>query len=203
MQQLEQRINLYRPPAKSSGKPFTSASALKMLGIALAAMTLIQIYGAIRVLIHEAQIEPVRRQAELLEAQVKKIEAQAQRPQNRLLESRIDALREKVEQNKRMFTQLNRVREERVADFSGYLKGLAERTPQGVWLTQILIDAAQGVDLRGGVTNPALAPAFVRSLESVPAFQGVSFGRVELSKAAGQDYLSFRLSSAGMGDKKP
>lgn len=203
MQQMEQRINLYRRPAKSSGKPFTSASSLKMLGIALAAMLSIQSYGLIRALINEGQFEQVRRQAERLEAQVKKIEAQAQRPQNRLLESRIDALREKVEQNKRMFSQLSRVREERTADFSDYLKGLAERTPQGVWLTHILIDAAQGVDLRGGATNPSLAPTFVRSLEAVPAFQGISFGKVEVTKTPGQSHVSFRLSSTGMGEGKP
>ncbi|MBU0499065.1 MAG: PilN domain-containing protein [Gammaproteobacteria bacterium] len=202
MQQLEQRINLYQRPVRGQGRPFSAESSLKLLGIAAAAMVLIQVYGAIRLLIDESQYGQVRRQVELLEAQTDKLEKQTLRPRNRLLESRIEALRQKIGQNKRMFALLQQVREEPPADLQDYLRGLAARTPNGVWLTHILIDAEQGVDLRGGVTDPALAPAFVRSLEAVPVFQGIAFGKVELGRAPGQGYVGFRLSSTGMGEAK-
>lgn len=203
MQQLEQRINLYQRPVRGQGRPFSAGSSLKLLGIAAVAMVLIQAYGGIRLLMDEAQYGQVRRQVELLEAQADKLERQGLRPRNRLLESRIEALRQKIEQNKRMFALLQQIREEPPANLPDYLRGLAAHTPSGVWLTHILIDAGKGVDLRGGVTDPALAPAFVRSLEAIPVFQGIAFGKVELGKAAGQGYLGFRLSSAGMSEAKP
>ncbi len=82
--------------------------------------------------------------------------------------------------------------------FSPFLEGLARQNPQGVWLRLIRIgEAGQALRIAGSALQPDLAPRFLQRLSAEPAFAGLAFERLQLSRpptAAG--HIDFLVDTA-------
>lgn len=121
----------------------------------------------------------------------------AQRNANPELVDRLQQLERESTDKGRVLNVLSGKTLGNMAGFSTHLAALGRRHPDGLWLQQIRIgDGGRQMMIRGRAVNAALVPQFIGSLQSEPAFSGVSFERFEMKDkkdAAGP--LSFTLES--------
>ena len=52
------------------------------------------------------------------------------------------------------------------------MSGLARRTVQGVWLTGFAVGENRSLEIKGGVLDPRLVPAYMRSLNAEESIRG-------------------------------
>jgi competence protein ComGC len=65
--------------------------------------------------------------------------------------------------------------------YSSFLRAFANKTMPGVWLTGFSLgDGGNEIEIVGRALQPALVPAYIKSLKSEGAFAGKSFGSMAL-----------------------
>lgn len=85
--------------------------------------------------------------------------------------------------------------------FSAPLLALARQVPQGLWLTQIRLDARQGnVGLAGKAQSGRLVPVYLEKLGDEPAFAGKTFGSFRLDREEDGRWIEFRVATDTDGE---
>lgn len=68
--------------------------------------------------------------------------------------------------------------------FTDYLRGFANQTSDGLWLTGLAIGAGGAdMEIRGSMLNPAALPDYIRRLGAEKAFRGRSFAALTMNRA--------------------
>jgi Fimbrial assembly protein (PilN) len=94
-----------------------------------------------------------------------------------------------------------------------YLEGLARQAHPAVWITGLTLQGSDdAIEIRGRMTDPAVLPDYLRSLQSEPRFKGRPFATLQIRRggtgstgtagldtgdlaATSSDYSEFTLSS--------
>ena len=95
--------------------------------------------------------------------------------------------------------------------YAAHLEALARQTHPAVWITGLTLQGSDdAIELRGRMTDPAVLPDYLRSLQSEPRFKGRAFATLqirpggsgspatdglELEPASQPNYSEFTLSS--------
>ena len=110
----------------------------------------------------------------------------------------------------------------RLQGYADHLEALARRSHPSVWITGLTLQGSDdAIELRGRMTDPALLPDYLRSLQAEPEFKGRSFATLQIQRGgadadpnslrfgilpgATADFSEFRLSSQPprAGDTRP
>ena len=191
-----QNINLYQRERRRRGGP-----RLRQMGLGMALL-------AVLLAIHAGwqgwQLHSVGSAAELAERQATQAEAQLEVVKADFIEPTLDPrlpqqLAEREAENRelqRLADYLKVLDAQRSSGFAALLQGLADRhPPQGLWLTQIRLQAGgDEMALEGLTQDQELLPLYLQSLGQSSAFSGRDFARFDLQRDE-QDLLQFRLSS--------
>lgn len=91
--------------------------------------------------------------------------------QAQLLKSMLAPRQEVLQRLKNLSTQ--------DTSFVPYLRGFSKQRLEGVWLTEFSLGKSE-IAIRGRLTDPSLLPAYIRRLNSEPAFQGKRFAALDM-----------------------
>lgn len=84
--------------------------------------------------------------------------------------------------------------------FSEYLRDLAQKTPNTLWLNQIQINHDSGsVTLNGYSTRPDAVPEFMSSLLDTDAFKQEAFNLFFVKTIKNHPYLKFSIATKDLG----
>ncbi|MCQ4309982.1 PilN domain-containing protein [Pseudomonas stutzeri] len=191
-----QNINLYQRERRNKGGP-----RLRQMGLGVA---LIAALMAIHAGWQGWQLHSAGKAAELAERQATQAEAQLAEVKADFIEPTLDPLlpqqlADREAENRelqRLADYLKTLDAQRSSGFAALLQGLADRhPPQGLWLTQIRLQAGgDEMALEGLTQDQELLPLYLQSLGQSSAFSGRDFARFDLQRDE-QDLLQFRLSS--------
>lgn len=179
---MKQQINLYIRQEKVR-VPFAAGRCALILLVT--AITVAGLWGY-----QYSRLAAYRTDAAALEAQKRRYDAEIQALTRQLkppapspaLDARIAALTEEIAAKERFGGLLAQLQPDRRTPFSALLEGLANRVPDGLWLTRIRADqGGRDLDLEGNVVKPALVPRLIEQLGEEPAYRRARFGRFSLN----------------------
>ncbi|MCP5325414.1 MAG: PilN domain-containing protein [Oceanospirillaceae bacterium] len=114
---------------------------------------------------------------------------------NTQLQSELEQLKIRNEQQGGLFTYLSQRQEERdTRPYSAFLRGLSEVREAGLWLKQIKIsEQGKALTLSGFTQRAEALPAYLKKLSQHPQFKGQGFALIDIH---GQDAVyAFTVSS--------
>ncbi len=120
----------------------------------------------------------------------------------------LERLRREYDAKQRLLAYLDDGPLAEEAGFSGYMKGLAERVVDGVWLRRIHLDqGGQRIRFDGHAQKAEQIPAFMASLGRVQAYTGHTFRTLQVQRAPDGQATAFvlasnRIDAEPKGDKR-
>lgn len=199
---MSQQINLFNPIFMTQKKYFSAITMLQALGLIIVGSVMFYAYAVYQVnqlaqrsgetakrysleqkrLAHYLSEYSPQKATQLLEEELRKLEAQAAAQQNLVATLKSGAIGN-------------------TTGYSEYLRAFARQVVPGLWLSGFDIegDGAQ-ISLQGGVLNPSLVPAYIQRLNREKTMHGKSFAALQMrlpskgGKHAGR-YVKFTLRS--------
>lgn len=170
---MSQQINLYEAALRKEKKAFSAATIAGSIAAIALAFAAVHFYLASQVRGIEAVVHQSDQVLGALRGQVTTLVSQnaAQGPGALLAEelARSDArLKSRRELLQNITTRV-------AGDAEGYsalMTGLARRTLQGLWLTGFAVGDNRGLEIKGGVLDPKLVPAYMSSLNEEDSIRG-------------------------------
>lgn len=99
------------------------------------------------------------------------------------LEARVNELRMEQAERAALMTLLADYHSAQAVGFSGYLADLSTHSVEGMWLSEISLNAGgRWIALKGKTTDPARVPEFLRRLSDGRSFDGHLFDGFELKE---------------------
>jgi len=112
------------------------------------------------------------------------------------IEASFDRVTVTMVRRRQLLGRLENVIPTEVTGFSVPLLALARQVPQGLWLTQIRLDALQGdVGLAGKAQSGQLVPMYLGKLGDEPAFAGKTFASFRLSREEDGRWIEFQVAT--------
>lgn len=186
------QINLYDPTLRKKRDWLTLGNLV--LG---AAVMLVIIIGA--GVFARSGLAELRSQAAEGETRLKQLRAQVEALAQNVEGQKPDAhLERELVAKRRLLEMRGRVlqglRQRLTADapgFADFLRGLANLTMPGVWITAFVWDATNNdMEIRGRTTDPALLPEYLRRLNREPAMRGHAFAALNIAEGKAQPAAS-------------
>ncbi|WP_126447000.1 PilN domain-containing protein [Sulfuricystis multivorans] len=178
------QINLYDPALRKK-RDWLTLTNLVLGGTMM--LTIVVAAG----LMARSGLPQLRAQTAAGEARLAELRGQVQALGKEAEERKADARLERELASLRQLAEargivLQTLRQRLAADAPGFadpLRGLANLTMPGVWITGFAWDAANNVmEIRGRTTDPALLPEYIRRLEREPAMRGQAFAALNVSE---------------------
>lgn len=199
---MSQQINLFNPIFLKQKKYFSALTMLQALGLIAVGAALFYAYAVYQVnqlsrqadeagkryaaeqnrLMRYASEYSPQRNAQLLEEQLRGLEAQAAAQQDLIENLKSGAM-------------------DNTSGYSEYLRAFARQVIPGLWLTGFAIDNnGKQLSLSGRATDPSLVPGYIQRLDREKVMQGKSFAALQMQqpKADGGKparYVEFILQS--------
>ena len=178
------QINLYDPALRKQ------RDWLSLGNIALGAVVMLACVVGVGIYARSGLAE-LRVQAAAGETRLKELRAQvlalgqtvAGRKPDARLEQELTAMRQLAEARGRILETLRQRLAEDVPPFAAPLRGLANLTMPGIWITAFVWDAAGNtMEIRGRTTDPALLPEYLRRLNREPTMRGQAFAALNVAE---------------------
>jgi len=206
---VTRQINLYNPAFQRQKKYFSAMAMIQSLVIVMVGVGLFFVYATHQV----AQLEKlsVETDQRLTVDQSRLAEFQAQySPQQeaQLLESELKKLEARASAQQALVDTLKNGSIGNTQGYSEYMRAFARQAVNGLWLTNFDLtgDAAQ-ISLSGGVLSPDLLPAYVQKLSQEKIMRGKSFAALQMQQPKSGSgkavhYTEFTLQSVDAGTDK-
>ncbi len=206
---MSQQINLFNPIFLKQKKYFSVVTMLQALGLIAVGSALFYGYAVYQVGQLSRQADEMRgryaaeqkrlaaysnefslqRSAQLLEEELKQLEAQAQAQEKMLATLKSGAIGN-------------------TEGYSEYMRAFARQSLKGLWLTgfDIVGDGAQ-MSLNGAVVNPQLVPAYIQRLGKESVMRGKTFSTLQMQQPKKDGdrvvprYVEFSLRSAAVSEE--
>jgi Tfp pilus assembly protein PilN len=196
-QGVPQLINLYTEELRPSKEKLQAGTAAALAGLALVITAVAA--GVVRYQ-HEQLSEQVtsrEQQIESLQQSVDQLTRQAEsRQPDPQVEAALARVNETLVRRQRLLTQVESLMSTETAGFAAPLEALAQQVPDGLWLTDIRLNAQNGnVGLSGRAQAGRLVPAYLEALGNEPAFQGKTFGAFRLQRSEQGNWIDFRVAT--------
>ena len=179
---MSQQINLFNPIFLKQEKLFsavTMAQGLGVIALAVLAFAAYSTYQATQVA-NEANAAA----AQLKTTQddlIKMVEKTKPIPVNKTIEDDILKAENRLRASQQIlgFVQNGDVKGGKA--YSSFLRAFSNKAMPGVWLTGFSLgDGGNEIEIAGRALQPALVPAYIKSLKNEGAFAGKSFGSLVL-----------------------
>ncbi|MDF1654121.1 MAG: PilN domain-containing protein [Coxiellaceae bacterium] len=143
----------------------------------------------------KSDLNTVTKKRDQLAKQVEKLKTAQPKQINTELQQRVDALTQNIESKSKLVTLLNSEDLDNIKGYSGYMKALSEKIPQGVWLTEFQI-GDQGIVLIGKADSTALVAQFAGQLHDNELFAKLRFKHLDVDRDAKTKELRFELATS-------
>ena len=88
--------------------------------------------------------------------------------------------------------------------FSNYLLTLAKIVPEGLWLSEIVLNQeTKNGSLSGYMVNPVAVSQLLEALQHSPPFASITFHLFYVKQVPGQSYSEFQLANVSLNESKP
>ncbi|MDF1795225.1 MAG: PilN domain-containing protein [Coxiellaceae bacterium] len=179
------KIEVYLPIAKVK-KIFIGWGVLLILVLALGIWSMFSTKG---------ELDTVTKKREQLARQVEKLKAASPKQINSELQRQVDVLTKNIESKSKLVTLLNSEELDNIKGYSGYMKALSDKIPQGVWLTEFQI-GDDGIVLIGKAQSTALVAQFAGQLHDNELFAKLRFKHLDVDRDQKTKELSFELATS-------
>nr|WP_282562687.1 PilN domain-containing protein [Marinobacter panjinensis] len=141
------------------------------------------------------QNERLQRSVEQL---TKEVEARQPDPD---VEAALERVTATLARRQRLLDRVENLIAAETTGFSSPLSALARQVPQGLWLTNIRLDASNGaVGLAGKAQSGRLVPVYLEKLGDESAFAGKTFGSFRLDREEDGRWIEFRVATDADGE---
>jgi len=197
-QQFSQQVNFFRDEFK---KKVIFLSSLQIVMVSGAFVVVFSIFTVVQMSMMDAMeknADVALNQKQRMSDQLETLEASFVEPkEDPALRLKIANINENVKSKKVLVNFLGGKSSKKTFSFSSVMNGLAEKSINGVWLTEFSIKTdGNHYRLVGNTQHPDLIPRYIDSLKTSETLMGTSFSLFDLERAEkGSDYLKFILSS--------
>jgi len=183
---VSQQINLFNPIFLQQEKEFSAVTMAQALGVISLAVLVFAGYSTYQSsqVTNEAAAAAIALQS-AQEALVKMVDKTKPIPADKNIQDEINKAENRLRASRQIlsFVQNGELREGR--SYSSFLRAFSNRAMPGVWLTGFALgDNGNEIEIAGRALQPALVPAYIRSLKQETAFAGKSFGSLVLRMPA-------------------
>jgi Tfp pilus assembly protein PilN len=212
---VSQQINLFNPIFLQQKKIFAAARMAQALGLLLAGIVALGLYGSGRVAAMQKEANGGARQLEKKQARLASVNGEfAPRQKSAQMEAELAEAEAQLAALHRVSGVIERGELGNTAGYSEYFKALARQNLEGLWLTGVSIGGAGNeIGVRGRAMDAALLPGYLGRLTHEKVLQGKAFGSLQISQAGpmkGLDkdgkeaavpapYVEFSLQSSAEG----
>ncbi len=181
---MSQQINLYQPIFRRQRKVFSAVTLAQI--IAVISLGLAAIYGYGRWQLGRLEVDVAQLEAQQVSAQAQFDQLNAEvaaRRDDRGLKAQLAEAESDLQARRQLLVWLGEHAQEHRLGFSAHLAGLARQHQGDLWLDGIdLGQGGQVVSLKGGSDEPAAVIRYLRRLGQEPAFAGLEFHSVQLTR---------------------
>ena len=192
-----QQINLYQDQLIDKPQPLQARQAALLL---LAILFVLGLLCGHRYWVAtglEKQLEELQQQQQIASARVVELEKKyPELHENALLKEELQRLEKKIEGQKQALEYFSKQENNNRTIFSS-LKGLAQMSPQGLWLHQVqLLGGGEQVLLAGSALQADQVPVYLQLIGDKKIFGGKVFAQLEIKRVQEQDgHVNFILES--------
>lgn len=219
---MSQQINLYSPAFRTREAPFSAKAMAQSAVLVAVALTAFGLYARMQV---RAVEEHAATTSDRLRLTITQLGAAgkdtAREDRIKALEAQIRESEAKLAGRKQIMATLDQLASTRQRAYSEYLRALARRSLDGVWLTSVTANAEQEVlSITGRALRAELIPTYIDGLRREESFKGLGFDRLVINTVKApapegvngkadmpREFVEFQLQSLGFeetaGGRKP
>lgn len=179
---MSQQINLFNPIFLKQKKFFSALALAQIFGLVLLGAVLLALYATFQAAELKRNAEVVTAQLRIAEAQATRVRAEAVAPvRDKALEETLVKLEAEIKGRQQIVEILQKSDFGNTKGYSAYLVAFARQIPAGLWLTGFDINAGGNeIGLQGRTLKPELVPQYVNQLTHESIMQGKSFATLEM-----------------------
>ncbi len=200
---MNQQINLFQPMFRKQKKVFSAIAMAQVVGLIVIMLGAIYAYNLWSLQPFEKELVKVNTELQRLQQEFAQLQAKAPAStKSQLLEDEIRLLSRELEHKRQIAEVLNTGSFGNRKGFSAYFEGLARQHVSGLWLTKVTLHNGGTRLVLSGKTNDAeLIPIYIQKLASEPAFAGLSFNVLEMSRDEDNAEIIVFNMATGLEDK--
>lgn len=209
---MSQQINLFNPVFLKQKKHFSVLTMAQALGLILIGCVVFYGYAWYQVKQFSAQVQEMgQRYAAEQEKLAKRSGEYSPERAKQLLDAEVKQLEAQAVAQERILSALKGGTLGNTEGYSEYMRAFARQVVNGLWLTSFDIagDGAK-MDLDGATTDPQLVPLYIQRLRHERIMRGKTFATLQMQRPKLEAekrvarYVEFRLKSvpAEEGEKK-
>lgn len=194
---MSQQVNLYTDELRPRKERLQARMALLVLALAL--IVIFVAAGVVRYEESQLQVRVgvLQQQNEKLLQSVEQLttEVEARQPDPEV-EAALERVTATLVRRQQLLERVENLIATETVGFSASLSALARQVPEGLWLTNIRLDARNGdVGLAGKAQSGRLVPVYLEQLSDEPAFTGKTFGHFRLDREEDGRWIEFRVAT--------
>ena len=193
-----QQINLSRDPRRRVRKPADSVHIALAAVATLLVLAGLTAHGWWQAVGLEDEVARTEARHDALEARVAELTDEVAAARDDAVDpERAESLRAELDAKQELFDYLEEGPLAERPGFSAHVAGLARRTVDDLWLSQIrLTQGGERIFLRGHTLSPERVPELMSALGAEPAYAGHSFRKLALNRAEEDaEHIDFRIAS--------
>lgn len=194
---ISQQVNLYTDDLRPRREKLQAGAALAMLALALFVIAVAAGVTRYQGSQLEAETVALQQQNEQLRGSVEQLtnEMEARQPDPEV-EADLERVTATLARRQQLLDRVENLIATETTGFSESLSALARQVPDGLWLTNIRLDARHGdVGLAGRAQSARLVPVYLEQLGDEPAFSGKTFGSFRLDREEGGRWIEFQVAT--------
>jgi len=197
-----QQVDLYTDELRPRREKLQAGAALFVLALAL--VMVVVAAGVVRYQESglQARVGALQQQNEQLQNSVEQLTGKVGVLQpDPDIEAALERVTATLVRRQQLLARVENLIATETSGFSAPLSALARQVPQGLWLTQIRLDALQGkISLEGKAQSGRLVPVYLEQLGGEPAFAGKTFSSFRLGRQDDGRWIEFRVATDTDGE---
>ena len=183
---MSQQINLFNPIFLQQKKIFSARTMATALGVLIAGLATLQVYGGMRVDALQRDAKAGAAQLEAREARLATVKKDfVPRQKSAATEAELAEAERQLASLREVSGVLQRGELGNTQGYAEYFRALARQHQDGLWLTGVSISGAgTAVGVRGRALDPQRVPAYLNRLTQEPVMRGKHFGSMQIGKGA-------------------
>ncbi|MDO8412815.1 MAG: PilN domain-containing protein [Gallionellaceae bacterium] len=205
---MSQQINLFNPVFLKQKKYFSVLAMVQALGLVILGSAVFYGYAVYQVKQLAKQSDDTAKRYTTEQAKLARYTAEFSPQQSsQLLEEELKKIEAQAAAQQELIETLKTGAIGNASGYSEYLRAFARQSVHGLWLTGFAItgDAVQ-MSLSGAALNPDLVPAYVQRLNREKIMRGKAFAALQMQQATvdknnptSKRYIEFTLQSVEKG----
>ena len=195
---MKQEVNLYHDCLKKSHEKPVIFQYFYAFGLVISLMLIYSVSLILDIKELQGKSTNTRLQLQSAKTHVQLLQVQYPKKQiNKLLKQKITQSQEMRSSLAKVVFSLTDQHSDESQGFSRYFSALAEQTVNGLWLTQISVDAqTKNILLYGSTNSPKALPDLLHQLQQESIFDGKVFSKLEMKQAKEESKrINFMIST--------